>query len=138
VTKEEAMQLSAQIELDCVGLVRAWPEVYRNTGRIRLLLVAGQRTALVYKQQEWESIALVWYGLLLPEETIEIEPLPGKPPPAPCYLVDGIPMRIRRLKSGAKSGTWVGAYQEDGRTRIRYFGKQDPRPNYPLVEEVTV
>ena len=71
MTQDQAIQLAAQIERDYAGRVRAVPETHRSSGRIRLLLVTGQRTTVVYQRREWESMLLAWQWFLLPEEAEE-------------------------------------------------------------------
>ena len=137
MTEKEAISLAAQIERDYAGLIEASPELYRSTSRIRLLLIAGQRKALVYHPREWESFKLAWHWLLYGEDAEpEVPPRASKPPASPRYLVDGRVMRIRQVRTRRQKTYWIGAYQEGGKTKQRYFGKTDPRDRYPLVEEV--
>lgn len=52
----------------------------------------------------------------------------------PPYLVDGIVMRFY-LEKRDYGAYWYGHYtREDGRPQTRYFGKDDPRPKYPLYQ----
>jgi hypothetical protein len=136
MTKEQALALLSHIQRETPRIQATFDESQARNGRgYQVKLHLAQREFSVNYEKEWESIKLAWQWFLMPEEEIEVPPLPGKPPPASRYLVDGIPMRIRQLKSGLKKDAWIGAYQEGGKTRVRYFGKQDPRPNYPLVPE---
>jgi hypothetical protein len=128
MTKEQAIQLAAQIERDYAGRLKATPEDYRKSSRLRLLLIPGQRTTLVYHYREWQSIKQAWQWFLLPEEAIVVQP---REQPKPRHLVDGIPMYIFLRQDRY----WIGTYTTNKQAHKKYFGKVDPRPRYPLYEE---
>jgi hypothetical protein len=128
VTKEQAVQLAAQIEHDYAGRLQATPEVYRNSNRLHLLLVTGQRTVIAYSLSEWESWKQAW-SAFLPDLQEEV---PAEKPPKVYYLVDGIPMTIYLEKN---SGKWKAQYSQDGKQHKKYLGRVDPRPNYPIYQE---
>lgn len=53
------------------------------------------------------------------------------------YLIDGHIMNIVQC-TYRKNPYWIGAYKAaNGQWMQRYFGKDDPRPNYPRYSEPT-
>lgn len=89
---------------------------------VHLKLVSMSLTLTAYQGDEWQSIKHAW-SFFLGIETEEEKPV--------RHLVGDIPMVFYQ----AKDGYWRGRYQEDGLTKYKYFGRLDPRPNYPILEE---
>jgi RNA polymerase primary sigma factor len=52
------------------------------------------------------------------------------PEPKVRYLVDGLPVRIFKSR-----GYWLADGWQNGKLVRKYFGKEDPRGRYPIVEE---
>lgn len=54
------------------------------------------------------------------------------------YLVNNVVMRIAQKRHVCGSLYWYGDYYaSNGKRRQHYFGKDDPRPNYPRFVEPT-
>lgn len=136
MTEQEAKTLVTIIECEYPGRIHAatdtrytnnqYQETGKNRYRVHLTLLTGQRTMTICTLDQWESVLDAWQWFLCEKRSSSV-----RIGPKPRHLVDGIPMYIFQNKQGY----WLGTYTKDKASHKHYFGKIDPRPDYPLYEE---
>lgn len=130
MTENQATQLIAQIQSETTAIDAQIQRTRHNSYSVRLTLKRKQLIFIAYSLEDWQGIKEAW-SCYEPELVVPDEPVKPVRVKTQRHLVDGVPMRIRQCSDGF----WKAFYRDGEKTKSKYFGKDDPRGNYPVYQE---